>query len=215
MQSDLVRIIRTTIEVPRGDLHELEIPQGVPVYATTTRLLKEAYGYLIGNNPVDQKGSRFERYIQLAGPRAGDVRKLEVILYPLLKEQSAVGVNVDTSDNFKLMLELDRDGLALYGSMHNHPGHGISVTNPSIIDIGNHELHEKGYNPFLTSIISQDGYIGFWQPRAFEVFVDGKRVGSGQEPIIIGPPSSASSTQPIRIGPQPVLREFLRVYKLN
>lgn len=192
--SDLVTLTRSTFEIPQNYLEVPKPKDNRPIYATTSSLLRESYRYLIEQNPPRQ-GRRLEKLVIIAGKVYGSVRSLEMICYPKLNEQSPVNVRVDNDDLNKHIIELDRRGLSMYGWIHNHPGKGYIAASPSEpIDVDEHHLFEQAYNPFLSVIVTEDGTMTFWQPREFEIFVDGRQI-------------------PLTIGPR--LREHMKVIKLK
>ena len=176
--------------------------QNVPVYAVSSAALKEAFRYLFTDNPEVAGKGRLERLVYLFGSGDGDIRKIEGIAYPRLTEQHAAHASAEQTDSNKILIALDEKSLAWYGMAHNHnwamfneTGSSTGAVSPSsVVDMPNHERIEQAYKTFLTVIFSPDGYAGFWQPREFEMFVDGKKLPASNIPNLM---------------------EHVKVYKLN
>jgi len=185
MEPELERTTKKTILVPPE--FYLEIPQfplDVPVYVATSELLKEAFKYIITDNPLGKYDPnrdvdvRLERMLALGGFKKDNLTVIDTILFPLMVNQTPLTVGFDQGDYGQLEKELEKEGRANIGTAHNHNdkvyGWRLEVTTS---DEKYHRSSERMYKgPQLTVIISEDDHFAFWRPSAYEIFIDGQQL---------------------------------------
>lgn len=185
MKSELERTTKKTILVPPEFYQEMpQFPLDVPVFVTTSELLREVFNYIITDNPLIKYGPkrdvdvRLERMLAIGGFKKDNLKVIDTILLPLMIDQTPLTVGFDQGDYGQLEKELEKEGRTNIGTMHNHndPHYGwrLEVTTS---DEKYHRTSERMYKePQLTAILSEDGHFAFWRPSAYEIFIDGQQL---------------------------------------
>jgi len=115
--------------------------------------------------------------LYMAGIKVGENRIIEHAIQPKFSVQTIFSVKPDARSALEALLLIDKYGMALYATMHLHPGEGISATCPSLEDIRNQLAWELGGYKNLMGIFSRDGFVRFLRFTSdFVINVIGKEV---------------------------------------
>lgn len=121
-----------------------------------------------------------ESIVYLSGMALDDgIRTINRVLEFEHEEQSAVTAVADPDAQFAALDELDRTGHQLLGHLHNHPGPGRTVPEPSGTDLEyQRDLEALGYDS-LGFIVTQNGWLrAFSADQAFDVTVHGDDINT-------------------------------------
>lgn len=115
--------------------------------------------------------------LYMAGIKVGENRIIEHAIKPKFSIQTVFCVKPDDKSALEALLLIDKYGMALYATLHLHPGRGILATCPSTDDIKNQTAWELGGYSNIMGIFSRDGFVRFLRfTDEFEVTVFGKEV---------------------------------------
>lgn len=147
---------------------------GEPRFIANVRFLRRLIEHL---TPTPDEHMTF-----VSGPTFGDLRIMSEICPVETESQSLTHASASAQDCASALVQLLEEGNELHALAHRHPGHGISATTPSGVDLNYMERIQSRGSEAIGMIVTRNqrgdtGYVRFFSSyRPFQVIVQGNGV---------------------------------------